>query len=296
MFRQMECFVAVVQLHSFTKAAEQLNMSQSSLSQRIKELSERNNLHLIERKGRSFELTKAGEYFYQHCQVILDQVAQLLTETRAVETTSQETYTLRLGYLRKFGSQEFLQAVAEFSHRFPKVNVRIHSGAYQELFDLIREDKIDLNFSDKRHEFTNLYQNEFLTTADYMVLVAPGAYDNQNNVIDATELVDLPCILIVGADEFQSEQSYYREVLGIRSPFQIAASFGEAQMLAATGQGYVVVNSRTSSQIDPKINQIMKLVDHGRDLTQHYYAYWKQDNSGFYIETFAEILKEQFSI
>ncbi|WP_261809815.1 LysR family transcriptional regulator [Levilactobacillus humaensis] len=294
MFRQIQCFIAVVKNHSYTQAAIECHLSQSSLSQRIKELQASLGVTLIKRKGRSFELTAAGDYFYQHSQELLDQVDHLITETQAINTHTAETYTLKLGYLRKFGSQEFLEAVAEFSRQFPQVKVQIHSDSYAELFTQVREGHIDLNFSDQRYELSSAFENEFLTSADYMVVVAPKAFSADQSVVDTTELADLPCILIVGADEYASEQTYYREVLGIQSPFQIASSFGEAQMLATTGQGYIVVNSRTANQINPSTNRVLKLVDHGRDLTQHYYAYWKKDNSGYYIESFAQILKEQF--
>ncbi|MFC6275327.1 LysR family transcriptional regulator [Levilactobacillus tangyuanensis] len=294
MFRQMQCFIAVVKNHSYTQAAIDCHLSQSSLSQRIKELQASLGVTLIKRKGRSFELTAAGDYFYQHSQAILEQVDQLTTETQAIDTDTAGAYTLKLGYLRKFGSQEFLQAVAEFSRQFPQVKVQIHSDSYAELFTQVREGHIDLNFSDQRYELSPAFENEFLTAADYMVVVAPTAFPTHQSVIDTTALKDLPCLLIVGTDEYASEQSYYRDVLGIQSPFQIAASFGAAQMLAATGQGYIVVNSLTAQQINPKTNRVIKLVDHGRDLTQHYYAYWKKDNSGYYIETFAQILKDQF--
>lgn len=295
MFRQMQYFVAVVQNHSYTKAAEKCQISQSSLSQQLKNLSEQLGVTLVRRQGRGFELTSAGNYFYQHCLVILDQVNKLVTETQAIEKHNQNTYTLRLGYLRKFGSQEFLQAVSEFSKTYPEVRVEIHSDSYHELFSQLRDDKIDLNFSDQRHELSTNYENTFLTSADYMVVVANKAFQDKATTIDTTDLADLPCILIVGADQYASEQTYYRDVLGIQSPFQIATSFGAAQMLATANQGYIVVNSRTGSHIDPEINRVLKLVDHGRDLTQHYYAYWKKDNSGYYIETFAEILKKQFN-
>ncbi len=281
MFRQMQYFVAVVNNHSYTKAAEECQISQSSLSQQLKILAEQLGVTLVKRQGRSFELTPAGEYFYHHCQVVLEQVEHLVTETQAIENHTQSTYTLRLGYLRKFGSQEFLQAVSEFSQAYPHVRVQIHSNSYTELFSQLRDDKIDLSFSDQRHNLSTSYENKFLTSADYMVIVANNAFKTKETVIDTTDLTDLPCILIVGADQYTSEQAYYREVLGIQSPFQIAASFGEAQMLAAANQGYVVVNSRTGSHIDPNTNRVLKLVDHGRDLTQHYYAYWKKDNSGY---------------
>ena len=219
----------------------------------------------------------------------------MVADTRLVEKNTDSEFVLRLGYLRKFGSQEFLRAVAQFSDKYPKVTVKIHSGSYQELFGLMQNDKLDLNFSDSRHTLINTYENLPLTEAEYMVMLSPKVFPDKKDSIDTKDLVDLPCILVVGADQFESEREYYRDILGIKSPFQIAQTFGEAQMLGTTGQGYVVVNSRTSGQIDSKINRVLRLTNNGRDLTQHYYAYWNKDNSGFYVESFAKILREQFN-
>ncbi|ALB29091.1 MULTISPECIES: LysR family transcriptional regulator [Companilactobacillus] len=294
MLQQMRYFVAVVQNHSFTKAAAECNIAQSSISQQIKDLSNTLGVELVKRKGRSFEITKAGNHFYQECQSILDQVDKLVEDTRTIEKEDTEEYVLRIGYLRKFGSKEFLRAVAQFSKEYPQVRVKIHSGSYSDLFDLIRDSKIDLNFSDQRHAFSNVYENLYLTDTDYMVVMSPDKFVD-HDVIDTQELKDTPCILVVGADEFASEQEYYRNILGIKSPFRSAATFGEAQMLAASGQGFIVVNSRTAGLVDQEINRVVKLVDNGRDLNQRYFAYWKKSNSGYYIETFAQILKSQFN-
>lgn len=291
----MRYFVSVVKNHSYTKAAAECNISQSSISEQMKNLSNELEVKLIERKGRSFELTKAGEFFYQHCQEVLSEYDKLVADTRLVEKNTDSEFVLRLGYLRKFGSQEFLRAVAQFSDKYPKVTVKIHSGSYQELFGLMQNDKLDLNFSDSRHTLINTYENLPLTEAEYMVMLSPKVFPDKKDSIDTKDLVDLPCILVVGADQFESEREYYRDILGIKSPFQIAQTFGEAQMLGTTGQGYVVVNSRTSGQIDSKINRVLRLTNNGRDLTQHYYAYWNKDNSGFYVESFAKILREQFN-
>lgn len=290
----MRYFVSIVKNHSYTKAAVECNISQSSISEQMKNLSNELEVKLFVRKGRSFELTKSGEFFYQHCQEVLDKYDKLVADTKLVEKNNENEFILRLGYLRKFGSQEFLRAVSQFSDKYPKVTVKIHSGSYQELFELMQNDKLDLNFSDRRHTLINEYENLSLTNAEYMVMLSPKVFPDKRDSIDTKDLVDLPCILVVGADQFESEREYYRNILGIKSPFQIAQTFGEAQMLGTAGQGYIVVNSRTAGHLDSKINRVLRLTNNGRDLTQHYYAYWNKNNSGFYVESFAKILKDQF--
>lgn len=221
MFDQMKCFIALVEARSFTKAAENLNMSQSSLSQKIKNLAVSNNLTLLTHHGRSFELTRAGEYFYQHSKNIVDDVEKLVAETKLIEKEDNGIYTLRIGYLRKFGTQDYLRTVNEFSKKYPDVEIQIASGSYQQLFEMIQNDQIDINFSDSRQDLSDRYQNQYLATADYMVAVSTKSFLNYSNKIDTTDLVDLPCILVAGVDDFESERTYYREILGIASPLRL---------------------------------------------------------------------------
>lgn len=60
MYKQFEYFIKVVELNSFTKAAEEMYISQSAISQQIKLLEEQLGAQLLDRKNRSFTLTPAG--------------------------------------------------------------------------------------------------------------------------------------------------------------------------------------------------------------------------------------------
>ncbi|WP_251546507.1 LysR family transcriptional regulator [Limosilactobacillus caecicola] len=293
MFSQMQYFIAVVDQHNFTRAAEQCHISQSAISQQIKELETTIGVQLLDRHGRSFDVTPAGQYFYQHAQAIVQQTNQLVEETQKLAQEQKERYVLRLGYLANFGTQEFLQAVAQFSKQYPDVRVQITSGMHEKLFELLRTDQIDLDFADQRRALSDEYQNEFLTETEFTVVVPQGRYLDKQKLTTA-ELADLPCILVVGTAQEAQEEQYYRDVLGVQSSFLTATTFDEAQMMVAAGQGYLIANGRTQGQVNQQINQVLPLYNGEMPLHQSYYAYWKQDNSGYYIESFAQILKEQF--
>lgn len=49
------------------------------------------------------------------------------------------------------------------------------------------------------------------------------------------------------------------------------------------------------TQLDKDIVKMISLVKGDRKLIQNYYAYWQANNSGYYIETFAELLKQTFA-
>lgn len=291
MFQQMKYFLAVVDEHSFTKAAQKCHISQSAISQQIKELNQLVGSPLLQRKGRSFELTPAGKYFYRQAQLILQQVNEALAHTRHIANAEQEEYVLKLGYLQMFGTTEFLKAVTAFSAQYPQVKVKITSGQHDQLFQLLLTDQIDLDFSDQRRALSAEYHNQFLTKAPLMISVAQNRFNNHDKKITTDQLSTLACIM-VAADE--DEKSYYRDVLGIKSDFVIAKTVDEAKLLIASQQGYLVANERTIRETHPEGTQSFYLFNGHTQLFQNYYAYWKRDNSGYYIETFADILKRQF--
>ena len=292
MFQQMQYFIAIVKNHSFTQAAVDCNISQSAISQQMKELENHLGVRLLNRKGRSFEVTEAGQYFYTHSQDVLADVDQLVKNTIKIEKNDE--VELRVGYLRSFGTAEFLQTVSKFTQEFPKVKIKISSGTHEELYELLRTGKLDLNFSDQRRALSNEYQNEFLTSSEFMVAVN-RSLPVDDKKIDIADLADIPCILIIDGNQQGTEEDYYRDVLGVKSEFILAKNYDEAQMLIASNQGYLIINHRMRKQLDQNIVKMIPLVKGDRKLIQNYYAYWQADNSGYYIETFADLLKQSFA-
>lgn len=288
----MEYFIAIVKNHSFTQAAVECNISQSAISQQMKELESNLGVNLIERKGRSFEVTEAGQYFYIHSQDIIKNVNQLSKDI--VNIGKKDMVTLNIGYLRSFGTNEFLQTVSEFSQKYPQVKLHITSGNHEELYELLQNNEMDLIFSDQRRALTNEYHNEFLTNSEFIVVVNK-TLPVSSEQIDITTLADFPCILISDDGNQQSEESYYHDIIGVKGEFVIAKNYDEAQMMVASNQGYLIINKRMEKQLNSEIVKIIQLVKGEHKLIQNYYAYWKADNSGFYIESFAALLKQRFS-
>lgn len=292
MFQQMQYFIDVVDAHSFTQAAADDNISQSAISQQIKELENNLGVLLLKRQGRSFEITPAGQYFYQHSRDVLGQVKKIVKDTIRIANDNEPE--LRVGYLKSFGTTEFLQTVAEFSKSYPEVKIKINNGTHEQLYDWLREEKIDLAFSDQRRAPSNEYVNDFLTESGLMVAVSQTGEFSHAEQIDVADLADLPCILITDSKQQLAEETYYQEILGVKGGFRLVANYDEAQMLIAANQGYLIVNQRTQNLLDSGIIQTVPLHNGGHELNQKYYMYWKVDNSGFHIETFAEMFEHHF--
>ncbi|WP_265484538.1 MULTISPECIES: LysR family transcriptional regulator [unclassified Lactobacillus] len=198
MFNQIRYFISVVKNKNFTKAAEECHISQPAISQQIKELESELGVQLLERIGRSFTVTQAGKYFYNHSQDLLNNLDELISETKKIDNQTEEPFILHAGYLRNFGTNEFLRAVTEFSGEFPDVQLKITSGSHEKLFNMLEEDKLDIAFSDLRRAPSNKYVNKFLTSSNFEVLINKKQVNTNQTKVESQALRDLPCILIVG--------------------------------------------------------------------------------------------------
>src|SRR3954462_15047326 len=78
--RQLTAFVAVVERRSFSRAAEQLGLSQPAVSLQIAALEKRLGRKLLDRSGRRVETTEAGSLLYRRAQRLLQLEEQLLGE------------------------------------------------------------------------------------------------------------------------------------------------------------------------------------------------------------------------
>lgn len=99
LLKQMKYFITIVDCHSFTEAAEQCFISQSAISQQIKALEKELGIRLFERNKRQFSLTPAGEYFYRHGKVILDEIEDFKEET--IRRGEDQELNLTIGFMIK---------------------------------------------------------------------------------------------------------------------------------------------------------------------------------------------------
>lgn len=97
--------------------------------------------------------------------------------------------------------------------------------------------------------------------------------------------------IMVGSHE---EQTYYETIIGLKGEFLFADTMQEARLKIITEQGYLPVDV-IGEQVwfDTTVSRI-PLTRNGQPVKKTYCAFWKKDNSGYYVEEFAELLKNRF--
>lgn len=293
LLRQMDYFLAVVECGSFYAAAEKCHVSQSAISQQIKKLEDELGVKLLERHNRTFSLTSAGEHFYRKSLIISNDINQLARETKRLKTN--ESYTIRLGCFKGYSGNEFSNAISRLSERYSKINVQVTIGSHEELYRAMEDGSIDLALNDQRRAFSTTYNNLVLSESRIYIEISVRNPLSSLTQIDAVALKNMPCILVVRSSVRKEEQDYYDSIIGLHGNFLFTDSLQEARLMIITRQGYMPVDVIGEQEwFDSSVKRIM-LTRNGEPVTKTYCAFWKKDNSGYYIEDFAEILKDEFS-
>ena len=291
MLNQVRYFQAVIRCGSFTEAAEECHISQSAISQQIKALEQELGVELLVRANRKFELTPAGEHFYKKSLILMADYDRLVQDT--VRISRKDHPELRIGYLKNYAGGAIQMAVAHFSEKYPDVAVSILRGSHEDLYDALRTEKADLVMSDQRRAFSDEYVNLSLIYENCAVEIASRNPISALERVSPEDLKNTPCILIASGKQQKTEQEYYTDIFGFHGDFLFADNMDEARLMVVQNNGFMPIDS--SPEFTGNATVRIPLYRKDRPITRHYCAFWKTDNSGYYIEAFAEILKAVFS-
>jgi DNA-binding transcriptional LysR family regulator len=93
--KQFKYFVEIVEAGSYSRAAEKLYVAQSALSRQIKELEDELQTQLLTRDARQFELTPAGQLFFERAKRILEDIDDTVVQARQVGQGAQGVIRLQ---------------------------------------------------------------------------------------------------------------------------------------------------------------------------------------------------------
>lgn len=140
-FRQMQIFEAVVRLSSFTRAAEELFLTQPTVSTQLKKLTDALGLPLLDQSGRQLKPTEAGEELYRVVRQIFDSIADL--DMRIADLKGLRRGRLRIGVIST--AQYFTpEILGDFCRQYPGVDVSLKVTNRERMFARIQNNEDDL--------------------------------------------------------------------------------------------------------------------------------------------------------
>ena len=141
-FEDLSAFVVVAKLRSFSKAAVQLRIAQSSLSKRVQRLEHRFGVDLLQRHGRGVALTESGTILAQRAQ-------QLIDELDAVERDVCAHLTVPTGDVRIAlppATGRFLAPliIEQCRRNFSRIRPLIKEGSAADIHEWLSADDVDI--------------------------------------------------------------------------------------------------------------------------------------------------------
>jgi DNA-binding transcriptional LysR family regulator len=136
----LRSFVAVAELQGFTRAAEHLHLTQSTVSAQIRRLEAQAGRPLLRRSTRSVALTEAGETLLGYARSIL----RLNQDARARLSESSLAGRIRIGASEDVAGSGLPEVLRRFTARHPAVRIEVEVGIATSLFQALDGGRLDL--------------------------------------------------------------------------------------------------------------------------------------------------------
>ncbi len=186
-------FKEVAEAGNITAAAQSLYISQSAVSQSIKQLEGELQTRLFSRNSRGVTLTGEGKLLYEYVRSAMG-----LLETG--EAKLSQTHDLQMGHLTigasdTVTSQFLLPYLDRFHRQYPAIHIQIVSGRSHKVLGLLQSGKVDIAFASTPSETTSL--TVFPCFATHAIFVAGADYPcDFDHVYTIQEIARFPLILL----------------------------------------------------------------------------------------------------
>ncbi|TXD84075.1 LysR family transcriptional regulator [Subsaximicrobium wynnwilliamsii] len=189
---KLQVFLSVAMRLSFSKAAEDLHITQPAITRHIKLLEEHFNQKLFERKGNSIALTKAGDLLVVHSKRLKSLHEALQFDMNAlIDKTAGE---LRISASTTIAQYVLPMVLADFRKKYPKIKISLNSDNTEKVEQNLLQQNAEIGFIEGQSKNRELAYHEFLR--DEIVLVVAKGHSLYNaKAITSKNLQSLPMIL-----------------------------------------------------------------------------------------------------
>lgn len=190
---QLRYFYAVARAGSFTRAAEELGIAQSSLSQQIRALEKKIGNPLFERLGRSVRLTASGEALLDPALSILQQVT--MAENSLANLHKGVRGRLRIGVIPTILPYWIAPRIGAFRGKFPEVDLQLVEDSTPRLVEQLQSGDLDIAVASLPVKNPDIICSE-LFREPLLLAVAKGHRLAANPEVELRAFVDEPLLLL----------------------------------------------------------------------------------------------------
>ena len=169
--KQLNAFIAVAELRSFSAAAKKTGLSQPSLSRLLKQLETDMGVMLIDRYHRPLHLTEAGSFFYDKISSILAEVDTVVSMTQRLSAPSS---ALNIGFVPSILYGLLPDVIARLKKSSPEIEVNLKDISSYQQMDALKSGDIDVGFGRFAHQ--DPWIQQILLRHERYVVALPKAH------------------------------------------------------------------------------------------------------------------------
>jgi LysR family glycine cleavage system transcriptional activator len=228
---------------NFTKAAEELNVTQSAISHQIRTLEDLWHLKLFERRSRGLTLTRNGEALAPVVRQFMARMNDTLDELRV----QAERDPLRVDMLQSFAVKWLVPRLGKFQERFPELDVWI--STHDTLVDFERDD-VDLAIRLGNGHYPGLY-SRLLIREDVFPVCTPEFLAAEGEPRSPRDLLRYPLLLRLGEPAHPNWEQWFEATGTTDVSISEGPRFPDTNMaLQAALDGQGIALARTAHVVD----------------------------------------------
>ncbi|QNQ20029.1 LysR family transcriptional regulator [Kosakonia sp. SMBL-WEM22] len=232
-------FRLVISRGSFSKAAEELGLSQPAVSLQIRQLEQTLQVRLIERTGRGIKPTAAGVTLSEHCLKI---EAVVTTAVESVSLHSDEiTGTVTIGTGATACIHLLPHLLQQLRQTHPLLKINVHTGNTSDIVRSVEENRIDIGLvtlpaGGKSVSVNPLYRDEFV------VIMEEDLSARSMKALSPDPLLSLPLIIFEsGSGTRALIDEWFRHAGKPANPVMELGSIEAIKRMLRSGLGYSIV-------------------------------------------------------
>jgi len=202
-FRQLEYFLAVSKLNSFTLAANTLFVTQPTITTAIRSLEDELGIKLFDRSQKRICLTVEGEVFLTHVQHVMENVSTALSEMNDLKVLGRGFVRIVVSPLLM--SNFFPSVYFSFKKEFPSLEIQIREESFRTAQKLLENDEVDFALLPTPRNTLSVDLIK-LFSADFAIYINKSHPSANSNNFVITDIKDEPLVLC-------SEDSFVQEML-----------------------------------------------------------------------------------
>lgn len=268
---QLNIFCKVVELKSFSKAGNNIHLSQPTVSSHIKDLEEHFDCRLIDRLGKEALPTKAGELLYKHAKKIISMRDK--TEMALAEFKGEKRGHLVVGGSTIPGGYILPGIIGKFINKYPEVTIALEISDTEKIISNIGQGLIEIAITGAKSNDKNITQEAVFEDEMVLIVNADHKWCAKKSITPDMIMTEPFIMREEGSGTLKSIQLSFENAGFDHTQLNIIATMGNTAAISQGIKSNVGISIMSPKAVvdDLKEGRLKALEINGVDLKRNFY-------------------------